>query len=99
MKDATQKNLETCRPNDPPLQGVEYCLGKLFADKQHRCLDEICTDLTYEEVIGALLQARDILTTGKVARRRGQKYFNRHVITLLDGDGNAIGRWASPNGR
>jgi len=93
MKDATQKSLETCRPNCPPLQSVEHCLGNLFADKQHRCLDEICTNLTYEEVIGTLLQARDILTTGKATKRRGRKFFNRRVLTLLDGDGKAIDCW------
>jgi hypothetical protein len=94
VKDAKQEKLEACRPDKsvPPLEGVDHCLTKLYADKQHKCLDEICSDLTYEEVIGTLLQARDIITTGQVAKRRGRKYFRGHIIKFLDNDRKVVGK-------
>jgi len=93
MKDAKQEQLEACRPSSlrmTPLECVEYCLKKLFADKQHKCLDEISPDLTYEEVIGGLLVARDLLTTGTIAKQRGRKYFSGVVVKVFDSKGNIV---------
>ena len=94
MKDATQQALEACRPTATPLEGVQYCLKKLYEDSQHKCLDKICPDLTYEEVIGVLLQARDLITTGQVTKPRGRRYFRGHVIKFFDETGNVnLGPW------
>lgn len=62
MKDYTQKELESSRPKQDALDCINYCLKCLFKDTKHRVDDEISKHLTYEEVIGALLLAKDFLT-------------------------------------
>ena len=47
------------RPDKDAIDCVNYCLQQLCADKTHEVTDEIVNKLTFEEVIGALLLAKD----------------------------------------
>ena len=55
--------LERSRPNITALKGVNFCLDQLYKDKTKSITDEIVQHLTFEELIGALLVARDELET------------------------------------
>lgn len=59
MKDASPTLIESGRPDGSPAQTVEYCLRQLYADRHKSVRDEVAKDLTYEELLGALLHARD----------------------------------------
>jgi hypothetical protein len=59
MKDQTRDQLECTRPRVVPVSAVNFCLAQLYADRLHRCGDEVVRNLTFEELIGALLLARD----------------------------------------
>ena len=59
MKDSTRKELEQGRPVINGLDCVNFVLGCLFDDTKHTLSDEIAESCTYEELIGALLLARD----------------------------------------
>ena len=59
MKDCSKAELEAARPKISRQQAINHCLCRLYADKKHSIRDELCTNLTYEELIGALLLARD----------------------------------------
>lgn len=60
MKKISRQELEAYRPtNIMAHEAIEFCLEKLYADKMHEITDEIVHHLTYEEVIGAFLLARD----------------------------------------
>jgi hypothetical protein len=61
MKEVTAKHLEAYRPDVSPGAAFDHCLRALYADKAHWLSDEACHELTYEELIGALLLARDVL--------------------------------------
>ena len=56
----TQKELEARRPSIDAAEAVEFCLSQLYRDKEHTLAEDVCHNLTYEELIGALLLARDI---------------------------------------
>jgi hypothetical protein len=60
MKDITQKDAEVGRPDAPALQTINYCLEQIFADTHASLNDTIVKGLTFEMLIGALLQARDL---------------------------------------
>ena len=60
MKDVTKRNAESGRPSASTLTAVSYCLKKLYADQNKSVRDLVAVDLTYEELIGALLRARDL---------------------------------------
>jgi hypothetical protein len=59
MTDFTQSQLESSRPSSPIDEGVGVCLKRLYEDRSHSVTDEVVTGLTYEELIGVLLLARD----------------------------------------
>ena len=59
MRDFTKKQLESGRPSVEPKEAIEYCLKALYDDKEHSIKDYAAADLTYEEIIGALLLAHD----------------------------------------
>lgn len=60
MKGISREVLEAYRPTGIiSIDAIEFCLERLYADKAHAVTDEIARHLTYEEVIGALLLARD----------------------------------------
>jgi len=60
MKDGHEE-MDVVRPTVDAMTAIQFCLSKLYEDDKHRRLDEIADGLTYEEVIGALLLARDEL--------------------------------------
>jgi hypothetical protein len=60
MRDVERKHLERSRPQVPPLKAINHCLACLFDDEQHAASDKVVDKLTYEELIGALLLARDL---------------------------------------
>ena len=59
MKCYTKESLEDSRPDKDALEVVEFCVNRLFDDRVHCITDEVVHQLTYEELIGALLLARD----------------------------------------
>lgn len=59
MIDFTKKQLLESRPAQSVDETIGFCLERLFEDHKHYMTDEICRGLTYEELIGALLQAQD----------------------------------------
>ena len=61
MIDRTQKELESRRPSIDAAEAVRFCLMQLYRDKRHAIKEDVCHHLTYEELIGALLLARDIV--------------------------------------
>lgn len=64
MKGRTKAKLEADRPVIDCNQAVNFCLVQLYRDKEHVLSDEVCSNLTYEELIGALLLARDAANAG-----------------------------------
>lgn len=60
MKDCGRKSLEAGRPQVSALQAINHCLEALFLDKKRSIHEELVESLTYEELIGALLMARDL---------------------------------------
>jgi hypothetical protein len=61
MKNYTQEQLESSRPNDTALTCVDFCLRQLYADQKTEITSEVVENLTFEELLGALLSARDEL--------------------------------------
>ena len=61
MKDFTQHELENSRPSIDTLEAIEFCLNKLYEDNTKLTSDFIVHNLIFEELIGALLLARDEL--------------------------------------
>ena len=57
----TQNELEARRPSIDAAEAVDFCLTQLYCDNEHNLVEEVCRNLTYEELIGALLLARDAL--------------------------------------
>ncbi len=62
MKDFSQETLETGRPRIDAIDGINFCLQNLYADTKKNCDDIVAGCMSYEELIGALLVARDELT-------------------------------------
>jgi hypothetical protein len=52
------------RPKVGAEKAIGYCLRCLIDDKIHGISDEVSPDLSYEELIGALLIARDNIRGG-----------------------------------
>ena len=63
MKDCDQASLEERRPTITALEGINFCLKRLYEDKTKRIGEEVVANLTFEELIGVLLLARDKLRT------------------------------------
>jgi hypothetical protein len=65
MKDYTQAELETGYGRLDAKQTIDFCLSCLYADTTHKISDVIVDSryaaLTFEELIGALLIARDTI--------------------------------------
>jgi len=61
MRDRSQVELESYRPKEPVKVTLEFCYQQLIRDNKHNIEDEIVDSLTFEELIGALLQCRDYL--------------------------------------
>ena len=71
MKGYTKTELEAERPNISLTEGLDFCLRQLYKDKKHRVTDEIVNCLTFEELLGVLLLARDI--SGELETLREEK--------------------------
>lgn len=62
MKDFTKETLEAHRPTgETALWHVNFILGQLYADDTILTTDACAKNLTYEELIGSLLVAKDAL--------------------------------------
>jgi hypothetical protein len=60
MKGIKKEQLEETRPQQIDAEeGLDFCLNALYADKKHTIEEYVVHNLTYEELIGALLLARD----------------------------------------
>ena len=59
MNDISYEALEDSRPNISSLEAISFCLLQLYNDNEHGIDDYVVGMLTYEELIGALLLARD----------------------------------------
>lgn len=62
MKNMTREHLEERFEANgltvSPLDAVNFCINQLMKDRTHSTKDEVAPRLTYEELIGALLAAR-----------------------------------------
>jgi len=59
VKDFEQDFLEESRPSQDTSDAVRFCLRQLFRDRKHRTFSMVTNSLSFEELIGALLLARD----------------------------------------
>lgn len=66
MKDYSRDSLEMSRPDVDTLDALQFCLNQLYNSKTKCIADNVCERLTYEELIGALLLARDTI---QISRR------------------------------
>lgn len=60
MKDANRAELEAHRPAIPAAQAIQFCLDQLYRDRTKTLEEYVAGSCTYEELIGALLLARDL---------------------------------------
>lgn len=75
MKGASKEILEEGRPNYSAGHCINFALNKLYDDKTKRPTEEAVKNLTYEEIIGALLLARDAIESD---------YLPDDIMTQLD---------------
>jgi len=61
MKTYSKEKLETMRPDCSDRTCVEHCLTNLYDSKTLSIHDYVTPGLTYEELIGALILARDAI--------------------------------------
>jgi hypothetical protein len=59
MNGATKEQLEAGRPEIDALEAISFTLEQLYEDGSAHYTQEVTQDLTFEELIGALLAARD----------------------------------------
>lgn len=62
MKDLSKDELEDSRPSQDAVFLVNFCLERLYEDKEHVLNDLVVKGLTFEELIGSLLKVRDEIT-------------------------------------
>jgi hypothetical protein len=60
MNDIPRELAEASRPDVSPLQAISNCLDQLFDDHKRSSSDFVVEGLTFEELIGALLLAKDL---------------------------------------
>lgn len=61
MKDFTEKELRDGRPSLLLADTVSHCLKRLFQDRRHSFMGKVVDGLTFEELIGCLLQVEDMV--------------------------------------
>jgi len=61
MKDHSRQELESSRPERSAQECVDYCLEQLYRDRSKTIADTCAGEMTFEELIGALLAAKDEL--------------------------------------
>lgn len=59
MKDYSKEVLEESRPKIDVLDGINFALDRLYSDKEKNITDCAARGMSYEELIGVLLLARD----------------------------------------
>lgn len=59
MKDTTQEILKSSRPNESASHCINHALDCLYNDDTKSLDDEVVSNLTFEELIGTLLLAKD----------------------------------------
>jgi hypothetical protein len=64
MRDFTEAQIQKFRPNGTAIHAINFCLARLFADKNHHLAHSVVFGLTYEELLNALLLARDVASRG-----------------------------------
>ena len=67
MKDYAKEMLEDSRPQRSAKECVDYCLEQLYNDKRRKTTDVCAGERIFEEVIGALLAARDVIERSEVS--------------------------------
>lgn len=60
MKDFNEEQLERARPDRDLADCADHCLRALYADRSKSVSDHVVEGLTFEELIGTLLLARDL---------------------------------------
>ena len=65
MKDRTATEVLGDTPGVDAEDAIKYCLKQMIIDEEHSVDDLICKDLTYEEVLGALVSARSEIQSYK----------------------------------
>jgi len=61
MRNKTVKELKGSRPDTHLVHTVNHCLTRLYRDRKHNVEEEVVRGLTFEELIGCLLQSRDMV--------------------------------------
>lgn len=61
MKNFSEQELKNSRPNVSAKVTVAHCLKMLYADKEKLLSDPVVKNLSYEELLGALLQCKDMI--------------------------------------
>jgi len=61
MKDYTQQQFENGSPRVTALYGINFCLERLYADREKLSTDDVVADLAFIELIGVLIAAREEL--------------------------------------
>ncbi len=61
MKDSPQAELVSGRPTVSAEDAIEHCLQCLFRDSTKTTAEEVVNELSFEELIGALLLAKDLV--------------------------------------
>lgn len=85
MKDRNKKEIEKSKPNLDVIYLINFCLKALYEDKDHKFTDSLASKkakkgiwpetsclLTYEELIGTLLKARDEIKILKKIKKYGK---------------------------
>lgn len=60
MRDVDRDYLESLRPRLAALPAINHCLSCLVRDDQHELSDKVVEGLSFEELIGTLLLAREL---------------------------------------
>ena len=68
MNDVDRETIEAGRPAEDTLVCINACLDALYADTRRDSRDRFAQDMTYEELLGALLLARDEIEESRAAR-------------------------------
>jgi hypothetical protein len=59
MKDVSREYINRGRPDEDTLWLLDFCLDALYKDTKHKFNEDINKNLTYEELLGTLLKAKD----------------------------------------
>jgi len=59
MKDYTREQIFDGRPKIEPKKAIKFCIEQLIKDDEKEITDSLVYCLTYEELLGALLLAKD----------------------------------------